>query len=184
MATVQAASFDLETMQFQAKTGLLPTNSSSAIHKNVTPKFTRVKKSDDVKEKAAVDCRSSDTVINDFQSKDINNMPKVSSKDKEKAAVVCQSPDTVINDFQSKDINNMPEVSSKENLVKCWACEFTHNKCETCVFNDAKSGKDVDKTSLAEAIHVHEQILGAYNMALIQKNVDTATEFRKILMVV
>ena len=114
-------------------------------------------------------------------------MTRVKSDVKEKTAVHCSSPDTVIDDLRSRshcDIDDMPEVSSKEdNQVNCWMCEVAHKKCGTCVFNDAKSGKDVDKTSLAEAIYTHENILGAYNMALIQKNVDTATEFRKILTV-
>lgn len=151
MATVQVASFDLETPQLQAKTGSLPTNSPVTIHKDVTPILTRVKS--DVKENDASHRSSPNTVINDLRSR------------------------------SHPDIDDMPEVSSKDNQVNCWMCELNHKKCVTCVFNDAKSGKDVEKTSLAEAIYTHENILGAYNMALIQKNVDTATEFRKILMV-
>ena len=113
-------------------------------------------------------------------------LTRVKSDVKEKDAAHRSSPDTVINDLRSGshfDTDDMPEVSSKDNQVHCWMCEVNHKKCVTCVFNDAKSGKDVEKTSLAEAIYTYENILGAYNMALVQKNVDTAAKFQKILMV-
>lgn len=152
MASVQVECLELEKSQLQAKTGSLPTKSPATTHKDGAPMTTHVKH-DDVKEKAAVHCRSPDTVIHDLKSR------------------------------SQCDIDDMPEVSSKNNQVNCWACECNHKKCVTCVFNDVKSGKDVDKTSLAEAIHTHEHILGAYNMALIQKNVDTAAKFQKVLMV-
>lgn len=91
------------------------------------------------------------------------------------------SPDTVIHDMQSDfsdELDDRGALLAKDG--DCLACIVSRKRCPTCVFRDVKSGNEVDLTVLAEAVNSYENMLGAYNMALIKKNVDTHAQHHKI----
>lgn len=146
-----------------AKTGTLPPSISETI------KPPPIKKTSTVSMKTAFTSTVTASMSNVVKQKDVH----------------CNSPDTVIPDLQTThcSVQDMTDVSSKGEKVKCWSCEVYLDRCSACVFNDVKAGKDVDKKVLAKAVHTHEQILGACNMALIQKHVDTNAKFQEILLV-
>ena len=73
------------------------------------------------------------------------------------------------------------KVAETSKVEGCWSCKLHSSKCATCVFNDVKAGRAVDKAILVDAVLMYERMLGFYSMSLTKKNTEMMAHFNFVL---